>query len=101
MLAIDIEQGLTDAWTRIATFVPKLLGFILILVVGYLIAKLVERLAAPLLERGGFDGGVEGGSLRGALARIRFDASDILATIAFWTVLLFALQLAFGVFGPN
>jgi Conserved TM helix len=101
MLAIDIEQGLTDAWTRIATFVPKLLGFILILVVGYLIAKLVERLVDALLERVGFDRWVERGSLRDALARSRFDASDILATIAFWTVLLFALQLAFGVFGPN
>jgi hypothetical protein len=101
MLAIDIEQGLTDAWTRIATFVPKLLGFILILVVGYLIAKLVERLVDALLERVGFDRWVERGSLRDALARSRFDASDILATIAFWIVLLFALQLAFGVFGPN
>ena len=101
MLAIDIEQGLTDAWTRIATFVPKLLGFILILVVGYLIAKLVQRLVDALLERVGFDRWVERGSLRDALARSRFDASDILATIAFWTVLLFALQLAFGVFGPN
>ncbi len=101
MLAIDIQQGLTDAWTRIAAFVPKLLGFILILIVGYLIAKLVERLVDALLERVGFDRWVERGSFRDALARSRFDASDILATIAFWTVLLFALQLAFGVFGPN
>ena len=25
MLAIDIESGLTEAWERIATFIPKLL----------------------------------------------------------------------------
>ena len=31
MLAIDIESGLTEAWERIATFVPKLLGFLAIL----------------------------------------------------------------------
>ena len=38
MLAFDAQQGLNDAWTRIATFVPKFLGFLVILVLGYLIA---------------------------------------------------------------
>jgi mechanosensitive ion channel-like protein len=101
MLAIDVQQGLTDAWTRIASFVPKFLGFLVILVVGYFIAKLIQRLVDGLLERVGFDRWVERGSLSDALARSRFDASDILGLIAFWTVFLLVLQLAFGVFGPN
>jgi Mechanosensitive ion channel, conserved TM helix len=41
MLAIDIESGLTEAWERIATFIPKLLGFMAILIIGYFLAKLV------------------------------------------------------------
>jgi Mechanosensitive ion channel, conserved TM helix len=101
MLAIDVQQGLTDAWTRIASFVPKFLGFLVILVVGYFIAKLIQRLVDGLLERVGFDRWVERGSLSDALARSRFDASDVLGLIAFWTVFLLVLQLAFGVFGPN
>jgi hypothetical protein len=101
MLAINIQEGLTDAWTRIASFVPKFLGFLVILVVGYFIAKLVQRLVDGLLERVGFDRWVERGSLRDALAASRFDASDILGLLAFWTVFLLVLQLAFGVFGPN
>jgi hypothetical protein len=101
MLAIDIQSGLTEAWERIATFVPKLLGFLAILIIGYFVAKLVAKLVDGLLERIGFDGWVERGALKTALDRSRFDASDILSVIAFWAVFLITLQLAFGVFGPN
>ena len=39
--------------------------------------------------------------MKSALERSRLDASDILGVITFWSVFLIALQLAFGVFGPN
>ena len=101
MLAIDIQSGLSEAWERIITFVPKFLGFLAILLIGYFVAKLVARLVDRLLERVGFDGWVERGALKTALERSRFDASDILSVVAFWTIFLIALQLGFGVFGPN
>ena len=101
MLAIDIQSGLSEAWERIATFVPKLVGFLAILIVGYFVAKLLARVVDRLLERVGFDGWVERGALKTALERSRFDASDILSVVTFWAVFLIALQLAFGVFGPN
>jgi hypothetical protein len=101
MSAIDFQQGFQEAWTRIATFVPKLLGFLVILLVGYIVAKVLARIVDRLLERVGFDRWVERGALKPALERSKFDASDILAVIVFWTLFLIALQLAFGVFGPN
>ena len=39
--------------------------------------------------------------MKTALARTNWDASDILAKLVFYFVMLFSLQLAFGVFGPN
>jgi hypothetical protein len=101
MVAIDIQQGLTDAWDSVATFVPKLVGFLLILLIGYVVAKILEKVVNGVLERVGFDRWVERGSLKTALERTRFDASDILAKLTFWTVFLIALQLAFGAFGPS
>jgi hypothetical protein len=101
MLAIDIQGGLSEAWERIVVFAPKLLGFLVILVIGYFVAKLLARLVDGLLERVGFDRWVERGALATALERSRFDASDIMATIVFWAAFLLALQLAFGVFGSN
>jgi hypothetical protein len=101
MVAIDIQQGLTDAWDSVATFVPKFVGFLVILLIGYIVAKIIEKIVNGVLERVGFDRWVERGSLKAALARSPFDASDILAKLTFWAVFLIALQLAFGAFGPN
>jgi hypothetical protein len=101
MLAIDFEAGAETAWQHVATFVPKFLGFLAILIIGYFLAKILARVVDGILERVGFDGWVERGAVKQALDRSKFDASDILALITFWAVFLIALQLAFGVFGPN
>jgi hypothetical protein len=53
------------------------------------------------LERVGFDRAVERGGVKQALERSRYDASDIVAKIVYWAILLLTLQMAFGVFGPN
>lgn len=101
MLASTFSRSWSAAWEHIATFVPKFLGFLIILVVGYFVAKLLSRVLNSVLERVGFDRAVERGGLRQVLAKSKYDPSDILATIVFWAVFLFVLQLAFGVFGPN
>ncbi|MGK8555426.1 mechanosensitive ion channel family protein [Nocardia gipuzkoensis] len=100
-LAIDFQQGFSDAWGSIATFVPKLVGFLVILLIGWLIAKAVEKIVDKVLERVGFDRAVERGGVRRMLERSKYDASDILARLAYYAVLLIALQIGFGVFGPN
>jgi flagellar biosynthesis protein FliQ len=101
LAAIDIEQGLEDAWTDVITFAPKLLGFFVILLIGWFIAKALSKLANTLLERVGFDGLVERGSLRQAFERSKTDPSDVIGVVVFWLVFLVALQLAFGIWGPN
>lgn len=83
------------------TFVPKLLGFLVILVVGWIIAKAVEKIVDKVLERVGFDRLVERGGIRRMLERSKYDASDLLGRLAFYAILLIALQMGFGVFGPN
>jgi len=102
MLAdIDIQSGLESAWQHVATVVPKLLGFFLILLIGWFIAKALSKLTNSLLERVGFDDWVERGSLKQAFVRNNTDASDLVAVLVFWTVFLITLQLAFGIWGPN
>jgi hypothetical protein len=99
--AIDWEGGLEDAWDAIIVFVPKLLGFLLILGIGYFVAKAIEKVLDKLLERVGFDRIVERGGVKRALSRSRLDASSILSRIVFYIAFLFVLQLAFSVFEPN
>ena len=97
----EFQNGLGDAWASVATFLPKLLGFLLILVIGYFVAKLIEKAVDGILERVGFDKAVERGGVKKALAKSKFDASSILAKVAFYAIFLFVLQLAFSVFGQN
>ncbi|WP_051707334.1 mechanosensitive ion channel family protein [Nocardioides aequoreus] len=63
--------------------------------------KAIAKGLSSLLERFGFDEAVEPGGVKRALANSRMDASDVVAKLIYYTLVLFVLQLAFGVFGPN
>jgi hypothetical protein len=99
--AIDYQQGLSDAWSSVARFVPQLAGFLLVLLIGWLAAKAVATIVGKVLERVGFDRLAERGGIRQLLSRSRYDARDLLAKLAYYAILLLALQLGFGVFGSN
>ena len=98
---VDYSTGISNAWSNVATFVPKLVVFLLILIIGYFIAKILARVLNGILERVGFDKAVERGGVGRALESSKYDASDILAKLLFYTIMLFVLSTAFGVFGPN
>ena len=100
-LAVDYQAGIENAWSNVATFIPKLLAALVILLVGYFVAKAIASILDKVLERVGFDRVVERGGVRQVLARSKYDPSDILAKLVFWTIMLLVLQLAFGVFGAN
>jgi prepilin signal peptidase PulO-like enzyme (type II secretory pathway) len=100
-LAVDFQGGVSSAWSNVITFVPKLAAALLIILVGYLLAKVIASVLNRVLERVGFDRAVERGGINQALARSKYDPSDIIAKLAFWLIFLVSLQIAFGVFGPN
>ncbi|WP_444544138.1 mechanosensitive ion channel family protein, partial [Planosporangium flavigriseum] len=75
--------------------------FVIILVLGWLAARLLRAGASRLLRRVGFDQAVERGGLGRVLGYTRYDARTLMTTIVYYAVLLFTLQLAFGIWGPN
>ena len=93
----SIAAGLSE----VARFVPQFLLFLVILIVGLLIAKAIQKALSALLTRIGFDRWVERGGVKRALAGSKLDASDIVAKIIYYALVLLVLQFAFGVFGPN
>jgi len=98
---VDYGQGVTDAFTRIVTFVPKLVLFLIILVVGIFVAKAIEKIITKVLQRVGFDSMVERGGVKQALSKSKYDAAGILARLAYYFIFLLVLSAAFGVFGDN
>jgi hypothetical protein len=100
-MADRFTDGVGDMLRSILLFLPKALAFIVILLIGWLIAKAVRKLVDKILERVGFDRLVERGGVKTALAHSKYDASDIIAKLVYYAILLFTLQLAFGIWGPN
>lgn len=96
-----MKDALKDGLALVAEFVPKLLLFLLILIVGILVAKSIGKALSAVLTRVGFDRAVERGGVKRALENSKYDASDVVSKLIYYALLLFVLQLAFGVFGPN
>lgn len=96
-----ITEGIDRAWAAAAAVAPRLVGFLLVLLVGWSVAKAVGRVVGLLLQRAGFDRLVDRSGLRGALAHVPVDARGLVVTLVRYFVLLIALQLALGVFGAS
>ena len=98
---VDVDTSVNKAVDDIATFVPKIVLFLVILVVGIIVAKIVAKIVSKVLEKVGFDKAVERGGIKQALARSKYDASDIVGKLVYYTIFLLVLSMAFGVFGPD
>lgn len=99
LAAVDFGSTVTDGVRTVTTFVPKLIGFLVILLVGYFIAKAVSKILNKVLERVGFDDAVEKGPVKQALSRSQYDASDIVAKLAFYAIFIPFLSAAVGTLG--
>lgn len=90
-----VREGLTT----FANFVPRLVGALLILVIGWFVAKAVAKLVDTVLERVGFDRAVERGGIKKGLARSQLDASDLVAKLVFLAIFIPVLSMAVGALG--
>ncbi|WP_431975626.1 mechanosensitive ion channel family protein [Micromonospora haikouensis] len=97
----DFGDAVGDVLRGVLLFLPRAVGFVVVLVVGWLVAKAVVRVVGRVLARVGFDRAVERGGIKTALARSGYDASEIVAKLAYYGVLLVTLHVAFGLWGAN
>ena len=67
LAAVDYSRGIEDAWTKVTTFVPKFIAFLVVLIVGYFVAKAIGKVFDQVLERVAFDRAVEPGGIKKAL----------------------------------
>ncbi len=86
---------------NIVDFLPNVLGAILILLVGLIVAKLLEKATDALLERLHFDQALDRGGVNRALARTgtKLDPSSLVARLVFWVVALVAILMASNALG--
>jgi hypothetical protein len=96
-----IFTALTNALNLVLEFIPKLVGFLVILLVGWIIATAVSKAVTYLLRKIGFDRLSE----RIGLTRleqnmgVRMDTAGILGTITYWFLFLIFLVPAADALG--
>lgn len=100
-LAIEYEAGVENAWSTFMEAVPKVLAFLVILVIGFLVAKAVGKAVTKLLRKANFDRFVQRGAVRHAMSKSTYDASQIAGKLTYYAGALLTLVLAFDVFGGD
>ncbi len=90
---VALFTSLTNALALVFGFIPKLLGFLVILLIGWLVSSLLERAITALLRRIGFDRFSDRIGLTGLEQRmgVRMDTASLLGRIVFWFVFLIFL----------
>ena len=77
-------------------FLPNLLGFLVILVIGYIVARVVKGLLTKVLEKVGLDRALHSGQTGQYVEKLSPGASPsrLVGSIAFWFLFLGAVSLA-------
>ena len=99
MIVASIGGKVDNAFTVFFAWLPRLAGALLVLVVGYLVAKLVGGILARVLQRAGLDRTLHQGQGGAFVQRLTRSPSHLLGRLAFWAILLGAISLAASVLG--
>ncbi|PWF49096.1 mechanosensitive ion channel family protein [Massilia glaciei] len=96
-----LMASLSSAFSLFFLAVPRILGFVVILVIGWILASLTEKALAAVLRKVHFDGFAARAGLAGFIEKtgMRTDASGTIALIAKWFVRLLTLMIAFDALG--
>lgn len=96
-----IFNALSNAVNLILTFIPRLIGFLVILIVGLIIAALVARALTFLLRKIGFDRMSDRIGLTRFEQRmgVKMDTAGLLGRIVYWFIVLIFLVPAADALG--
>jgi len=100
-IGVSIVNALNDAVKLILTFIPRVIGFLVILIVGLILATLVSRALTLILRKVGFDRMANRIGLSRFEQRmgITLDPAGILGKIVYWFILLIFLVPAADALG--
>jgi len=94
-------EGLQNLWMGFLSFVPVLLGAIIVFVIGWFFAVLIGKIVTEILKKLKFNQIFEKGNWKAAMekAEIKVDASGFIGAIVKWVLIIVVLQIAVGILG--
>src|SRR5215204_4970602 len=94
-------QPLQDALSMFLSYIPQLIGAIVILIVGYVIARALQAIVGRVLQGIGFDRWMERGGIKQFFDRAETNQTpaSILGALVFWFVFIIAITMAADALG--
>jgi len=92
-----VVVSLTAALITLLSFIPALIGALLILIIGWIIAGIVGRLVTTILQKVGFETAAERTGVTGFISRSGargWTASKVIGELAKWFIRLIFLEAA-------
>jgi hypothetical protein len=101
LAAVNVGDSVQTALDSFFGFLPKLIGFIIVLAIGWIVAKLVRAAVTKLLQKVGLDNALHSGSTGHYVDRIAPDTSPsrLIGSLAYWFIFLGALAIAVSQLG--
>ena len=99
--AIEISNSIQQGLNTFFNFIPRLIGFLLILLIGYIIAKVVKKAVAALLNKIGLDKQTHSGAVGEYVDKVNpnFSPANLIGAVAFWFIFLGAVSIAVSQLG--
>src|ERR671918_1981895 len=94
-------QPLENALSTFLSYIPQLIGALIILIVGYIVAKALQAIVGRVLQAVGFDGWMEKGGIKQFFDRAETNQTphSILGQLVFWFVFIIAITMAADALG--
>ena len=81
MLLLSINDSVDRGWDEFFQWLPKLVGFLIIVLIGYIVARIVGGIVARALGRAGFDRLLARGAGGSYAMRVIDSPSKLLGTL--------------------
>jgi small-conductance mechanosensitive channel len=96
-----VMQSLSDGLGAILGALPTLIGALIILVIGFIIAKVLQGITTKVLDSMGFQGWMEQGGIKQFFDRSQTNQTplSILGKLVFWLVFFIAITMAVDTLG--
>lgn len=92
----SLVNAMSTMWSSVGVFIPRLFGALIVVLLGFVVAKLLDALLSKLLAKLGLDRLMVGAGLTKLLSRIgiQVPVSTLIGKIVYWFVLLVFLVSA-------
>ncbi len=96
-----IMDGLREGLATFLSYIPQIIGAIIILIIGYIVAVVLQKVVARILQAVGFDGWMERGGIKQFFdrAQTRETPATVIGKLVFWFVFIIAITMATDALG--